>query len=292
MTGVQTMIGRMTATTRTMAGTMAGMIVVAAVLACLSPAALAAPGKDAALIDRMTDQLIAMMPIDKVLADVAIQQSMFDDSRLDKAQSACVLREMSPQRYRAIRRRDVELYAIRHPQRMAYDVELLESGAGTIMAKLMSEALAEEKARREAKPDAVEARPPADDVDADGVQDDAGAGDDQGDDQGDGSGASPVVDAPVRPNPMDALLDTASATEVLAMLTFMGDPNYEELRALSGFGGPSTGGLFGSGLPLTGLTGMARLQSFDAIGLTMMKMLLGAAAECRVPPRVLLDKPR
>jgi hypothetical protein len=276
MTGVQTMMGRVTATTRAMAST----IVMAAVLACLSPAALAASGKDAALIDRMTDQLIAMMPIDRVLADVAIQRSMFDDSRLDKAQSACVLREMSPQRYRAIRRRDVELYAIRHPQRMAYDVELLESGAGTIMAKLMSEALAEEKAKREAKPDAVEAQADGGDVDADDVQGDAG------------QGADPIVDVPVRPNPMDALLDTASATEVLAMLTFMGDPNYEELRALSGFGGPSGGGLFGSGFPLVGMTGMARLQSFDAIGLTMMKMLLGAAAECRVPPRVLLDKSR
>jgi hypothetical protein len=280
MTGVQTMMGRVTATTRAMAGTMAGMIVVAAVLACLSPMALAASGKDAALIDRMTDQLIAMMPIDRVLADVAIQRDMFDDSRLDKTQSACVLREMSPQRYRAIRRRDVELYAIRHPQRMAFDVELLESGAGSIMAKLMSEALTEEKAKREAKPDAVEAQADGGDVDADDVQGDAG------------QGADPIVDAPVRPNPMDALLDTASATEVLAMLTFMGDPNYEELRALSGFGGPSAGGLFGSGFPLTGMTGMTRLQSFDAIGMTMMKMLLGAAAECRVPPRVLLDKSR
>jgi hypothetical protein len=280
MTGVQTMMGRVTATTRAMAGTMAGMIVVAAVLACLSPMALAASGKDAALIDRMTDQLIAMMPIDRVLADVAIQRGMFDDSRLDKTQSACVLREMSPQRYRAIRRRDVELYAIRHPQRMAFDVELLESGAGSIMAKLMSEALTEEKAKREAKPDAGEAQADGGDVDADDVQGDAG------------QGADPIVDAPVRPNPMDALLDTASATEVLAMLTFMGDPNYEELRALSGFGGPSTGGLFGSSFPLTGMTGMTRLQSFDAIGMTMMKMLLGAAAECRVPPRVLLDKSR
>ena len=273
---MQTVMGRVTATTRAMASAIA----MAAVLACLSPTALAALGKDAALIDRMTDQLIAMMPIDRVLADVAIQRSMFDDSRLDKAQSACVLREMSPQRYRAIRRRDVELYAIRHPQRIAYDVELLESGAGTIMAKLMSEALAEEKAKREAKPDAVEAQADGGDVDADDVQDDAG------------QGADPIVDVPVRPNPMDALLDTASATEVLAMLTFMGDPNYEELRALSGFGGPSGGGLFGSGFPLMGMTGMTRLQSFDAIGLTMMKMLLGAAAECRVPPRVLLDKSR
>jgi hypothetical protein len=280
MTGVQTMMGRVTATTRAMAGTMAEMIVVAAVLACLSPMALAASGKDAALIDRMTDQLIAMMPIDRVLADVAIQRDMFDDSRLDKTQSACVLREMSPQRYRAIRRRDVELYAIRHPQRMAFDVELLESGAGSIMAKLMSEALTEEKAKREAKPDAGKAQADGGDVDADDVQGDAG------------QGADPIVDAPVRPNPMDALLDTASATEVLAMLTFMGDPNYEELRALSGFGGPSASGLFGSGFPLTGMTGMTRLQSFDAIGMTMMKMLLGAAAECRVPPRVLLDKSR
>jgi hypothetical protein len=272
---VQTMMGRVTATTRAMASTIA----MAAVLACLSPTALAS-GKDAALIDRMTDQLIAMMPIDRVLADVAIQRSMFDDSRLDEAQSACVLREMSPQRYRAIRRRDVELYAIRHPQRMAFDVELLESGAGSIMAKLMSEALTEEKAKREAKPDAVEAQADGGDVDADDIHGDAG------------QGADPIVDAPVRPNPMDALLDTASATEVLAMLTFMGDPNYEELRALSGFGGPSTGGLFGSSFPLTGMTGMTRLQSFDAIGMTMMKMLLGAAAECRVPPRVLLDKSR
>lgn len=279
MTGVGTTMGRVTATTRTMAGTIVCTIVVAAVLACLSPTALAAPGKDAALIDRMTEQLIAMMPIDRVLADAEIQRSMFDDSRLDRTQSACVLREMSPQRYRAIRRRDVELYAIRHPQRMAYDVELLESGAGTLMAKLMGEALAEEKAKREAKPDAVEARPPADDA-----QDDAGAGDEHGE--------YPIVDAPARPNPMDALLDTASATEVLAMMTFMGDVNYEELRTLSGFGGPSAGGLFGRGFPLAGMTGMTRLQSFDAIGMTMMKMLLGAAAECRVPPRLLLDKPR
>ncbi|MBX3711571.1 MAG: hypothetical protein KF800_06390 [Lysobacter sp.] len=285
MAGVQTVMGRLAATRRAMSR---GVVIaaVAAGLSCLPSAALAARGKDAALIDRMTDQLIAMMPIDRILADAEIQRDMFDDSRLDKAQAACVLREMSPQRYRTIRRRDVELYAIRHPQRMAYDVELLESGAGGIMAKLMGEALAEEKARRDAKPEAVEARPSADEVAA--VQDDAGADDDANED----SGAYPVVDAPPRPNPMDALLDTASATEVLAMLTFMGDPNYEELRALSGFGGPSGGGLFGSGFPLAGMAGMTRLQSFDAIGMTMMKMLLGAAAECRVPPRVLLDKSR
>ena len=292
MAGVQTVMGRVAATRRA-ASKVAVVAVVAAGLSCLSSAALAAGGKDAALVDRMTDQLIAMMPIDRILADAEIQRDMFDDSRLDKAQAACMLREMSPQRYRTIRRRDVELYAIRHPQRMAYDVELLESGAGTIMAKLMGEALAEEKARREAKPDAAEAHPPADEVAAGDMQDDdAVAGDDRGDDQGDGSGAYPVVDAPPRANPMDALLDTASATEVLAMLTFMGDPNYEELRALSGFGGPSSGGLFGSGLSLSGMAGMTRLQSFDAIGMTMMKMLLGAAAECRVPPRVLLDRSR
>lgn len=278
MAGVQSVMGRVA----TMRKAMTGIIVIAGIaagLSCLPTAVLAARGKDAALIDRMTEQLIAMMPIDRILADAEIQRDMFNDSRLDKAQAACVLREMSPQRYRTIRRRDVELYAIRHPQRMAYDVELLESGAGSFMAKLMGEALAEEKARREAKPETAEAPSPADDV-----QDDAGTGDDPGE--------SPVVDIPARPNPADALLDTASATEVLAMLTFMGDPNYEELRALSGFGGPSGGGLFGSGFPLTGMAGMTRLQSFDAIGMTMMKMLLGAAAECRVPPRVLLDKSR
>lgn len=280
MGGVQTVMGRVAA----MGRTMGRAVVVAACLSCLSPATSAATRKDAALVDRMTDQLTAMMPIDGILADAEIQRGMFDDSRLDKAQSACMLREMSSQRYRAIRRRDVELYAIRHPERMAHDVELLESGAGSFMAKLMGEALAEEKARREPKPELAVAPTATVEPSADDAEDEDGAGDE--------AGAYPVVDAPIRPNPMDALLDAASATEVLAMLTFMGDPNYEELRVLSGFGGSPGSGLFGSGFALASMTRMARLQSFDVIGMTMMKMLLGAAAECRVPPGVLLDKSR
>lgn len=275
MADVQSGQGRVMATTSALV-----IAVLAASLSWLSPMAHAATGhaamghasagKDDAFIDRMTDQLVAMMPIDRILSDASIQRDMLDDSRLDRTQAACMTREMSARRYRAIRRRDVELYAMRHPQRIALDLELLDSGAGTVMARLMRVALEQEKAKRDA-------RAAAGDVES--ADDDAADGE--------------VAEAqPARPDPADAVLDEASASEVLAMMIFMGDPNYEELRALSGFGAHPFGSPFGAGSPFADLSDSMRLRPFDMIGMSMMKMLLGAAADCKVPPKVLLDRKR
>ena len=107
----------------------------------LSAGAAWAAQPSQAQLDRLTDLVVTAMPFGQVFDMMQVKDSKWPlGDKADKAtpdQLACLRGELSAAGYRRVKRKDVEAYAAAHPERVADDIRLLESGAAELFGKFV-----------------------------------------------------------------------------------------------------------------------------------------------------------
>jgi hypothetical protein len=104
-------------------------------------------------IDRLTDAVLAMMPIGKLFDEEAAADPAWplqgSVKNVTPDQLACTRSELSTPGYRRSKRAEIEQYAKAHPSHVHADITLLESGASLVFGRLMQAGVDKAKAHSE-----------------------------------------------------------------------------------------------------------------------------------------------
>jgi hypothetical protein len=190
------------------------------------------PSRD---VDRLTDAVVAMLPIGKLFDEQAAADPTWplqEAKGITPQQLACARSELSTEGYRRTKRAEVGQYAKDHPSHLRADIDVLEGGAAFVFSKLMQAGVDKAKAQS---------------------------------------------DAPIDPA---AVLAGVTNEQVLAFVTFGNDPQYADLRRLTGLGDALSAGQSEGESESRGKQVGATIAS---------RLMIQAMGTCNVPPAAYLQ---
>lgn len=107
----------------------------------IAPAVRAADDVDAAIVDRLTDAMVRMLPVGAIMDEVATKDPAWPvgekSGKVDASQLACLRKELSSEGYRRFMRGESLAYATRNEATLDEEVKLAEAAApilGSIVA--------------------------------------------------------------------------------------------------------------------------------------------------------------